>query len=382
MLRPVASPRVLINALSLTQGGGGRSYLVNVLHELERDTRGFEFTVAVDARDPLATAHLPSIELSPVRLPGLGHAARLPLRVVYEELALPVRAARFDLIYCPADLAPAYAAAPIVVQLQNLHIYDHRFYDTFRIRVLEQLVRMGVRGARRIVFATRAAADQISQRIPVPAERVAIVPHGVAPQSFESDRSSGVAGAKPYLFLAASLERHKRIEVLIRSLKHVEDPSLEAWIAGTEELDPPYAAELHQLTAELGLTARVRFLGAVPYRQILSYYRGALALAFPSLLETFGHPTLEAMFAGTPIIAADIPATRELAGDIALYFPPDDAVALARAADRVARERDATDARVARGRERAAGFSWQRSVDGLCSVFDAALRERRGAVGG
>ena len=380
MLRPVAPPRVLINALSLTQGGGGRSYLVNVLHELERDTRGFDFTVAVDARDPLARAELPRIELARVRLPALGHSARLPLRVVYEEIALPVRAARFDLTYCPSDLAPAFATAPIVVQLQNLHIYDHRFYDTFRIRVLEQLVRLGVRRARRIIFSTRAAAECISQRIPIPAQRIAIVPHGVASESFESDRSPGAAGAKPYLFLAASLERHKRIEVLIRSLQHVEDRALEAWIAGSEEVDPPYAAELRRLTAELGLTARVQFLGPVPYRQILSYYRGALALAFPSLLETFGHPTLEAMFAGTPIIAADIPATRELAGDIALYFPPDDAVALARAADSVARDRAAASERVARGRERAAQFSWRRSVDGLCGVFDETLRERRGAV--
>jgi len=382
MLRPVASPRILINALSLTQGGGGRSYLVNVLRELERDPRGFDFTVAVDARDQLASAELRGIELALVRLPALGHSARLPLRVVYEQLALPFRAARFDLIYCPADLAPALATTPIVVQLQNLHIYDHRFYDTVRIRVLEQLVRLGVRRARRILFATNAAADRIRQRIPIPAQRIAIVPHGVAPESFDTDRSPGVAGAKPYLFLAASLERHKRIEVLIRSLQHVEDPALEAWIAGTDELDPPYAAELRRLTAELDLTSRVRFLGSVPYRQILSYYRGALAFAFPSLLETFGHPTLEAMFAGTPIIAADIPATRELAGDVALYFPPDDAIALARAADRVVREREAANERVARGRARAAEFSWKRCADGLCGAFDEALREHRAGVMG
>jgi glycosyltransferase involved in cell wall biosynthesis len=103
-------------------------------------------------------------------------------------------------------------------------------------------------------------------------------------------------------------------------------------------------------------------------------------MAFTSLLETFGHPMLEAMLAGTPIIAADMPAMREIAGDIALYFPPDDPIGLARAVDRVGRERDATNERVARGRDHAADFSWKRSVDGLCRVFDEVLRERRGGV--
>ena len=379
MLRPVASPRILINALSLTQGGGGRSYLVNVLHELERDTRGFAFTVLLAAHDPLVAADLSRIDLARLRLPALGHAARLPARVVYEELGLPLRAARFDLLYCPADLAPAVAKTPTVVALRNLHIYDHTYYDTVRIRVLERLVRLGVRRARRIVVPTRAAAARIGERVPIPAQRIAIVPHGVSPESFESDRSAGRAiDAKPYLFLPASVERHKRIEVLIRSLQHVADPGLEAWIAG-EEVDAAYAAELRGLAADLGLAARVRFLGPVPYRQILAYYRGAFAMAFTSLLETFGHPMLEAMLAGTPIIAADMPAMREIAGDIARYFPPDDPIGLARAVDQMARERDATSERVARGRDHAADFSWKRSVDGLCRVFDEVLRERRGA---
>jgi glycosyltransferase involved in cell wall biosynthesis len=246
--------------------------------------------------------------------------------------------------------------------------------------VLESLVRAGVRRARRILLPTQAAADWISQRIGIPTQRIAIVPHGVSPEAFEADRSEPApAGeAKPYLFLPASLERHKRIDVLIRSLQHVADPELEVWIAGSEEIDPSCATELRRLAESLGLASRVRFLGVIPYRSILHYYQGAVALAFPSLLETFGHPMLEAMLAGTPIVAADIPALREIAGDIALYFPPDDPIELAHAVDEVRAEPDAAKARVARGRVRAAEFSWRTSVDRLCNVFDEVLGEKRG----
>ena len=375
--------RILINALSLTKGGGGHSYLVNLLRELERDSRGLDFTVLSDSSE-LAAMETGRIEWAKVRLPALGHAARVPLRLAYEEAVLPVRARRFDLLYCLADLAPAVAGTPTVVALRNLHIYDRRFYDTFRLHALERLVQAGVRRARRILFPTRAAAEQISQRITIPAHRIAIVPHGVSMEPFESEpeKAAGATDRTPYLFLPASVERHKRIEVLIRSLLHVEDPKLEVWIAGTEELDRTYASELRRLAEQLGLASRVRFLGPVPYKEILRYYRGAVALAFTSHLETFGQPMLEAMLAETPILAADIPTFREIAGDIALYFPPDDSVQLARAADEVRREPDAAKERVARGRARAAEFSWKRSVDALCEVFDAVLGENRGGAGG
>jgi glycosyltransferase involved in cell wall biosynthesis len=381
MLRSVRRRRILINALSMNAGGGGHSYLVNLLRELDLDSRGFDFTVLTDS-ERLGGTESGWIDFARVKLPPPGSPARLPLRVAYEEAVLPGRARRFDLLYCPADLAPALAATPTVVALRNMHIYDKRFYGTLRLHVLERLVRAGVRRARRVLFPSRAAADLISQRIPIPAQRIAVVPHGVSPDSFEVAAAAGphTSPGKRYLFLPASLERHKRIEVLIQSLLHSEDPELEAWIAGTDALDPGYGAELRSLAERLGLASRVRFLGPVPYAQIIHYYRGALALAFTSHLETFGQPMLEAMLAETPIIAADIPAFREIAGDIALYFTPDDAAGLARAAERVRRERDAAKDRIARGRARAAEFTWNRSMDRLCQVFDEVLAEgRRGA---
>lgn len=365
--------RILVNALSLTEGGGGRSYLLNVLRELERDPRGFDFTVLVGSGQ-LSPEDAGGVEVATVQLPPPRAGARVLTRVAYEQALLPLRAGRYDLLYCVADLAPAIAGTPTVIALRNMHIYDNRFYGTFRLKALKPLVQAGVRRAQRVLFPTRAAADQISRVIPIPGERIAIVPHGVSPEAFAAE-ASPVADGTPYLFLPASLERHKRVQVLIRSLTHAPDRDLEAWIAGSDVVDPAYARDLRELAESLGVSSRVRFLGHVPYRDILGYYRGARALGFTSLLETFGHPMLEAMLAETPILAADIPSFREIAGDIALYFPPDDAEALARAAEEVRRDPDAAKARVERGRARATEFSWKRSVDLLCQVFDGVLGE-------
>jgi glycosyltransferase involved in cell wall biosynthesis len=201
---------------------------------------------------------------------------------------------------------------------------------------------------------------------------VAVVPYGVSEASFVEAKP--VEAEAPYLFLPAAPERHKNIGTLIEGLRHVSDSTLELWIAGNSLLDPAHCRELLELAARLGLTERVRFLGPVPYAELLGYYRGATAFVFPSLIETFGHPLLEAMLAQTPVVVSDIPTFREIAGDTALYFPPLDPKALAARIDAVGADPVATQQRVARARERAAGFSWQRSVDGLCEVLERALR--------
>jgi glycosyltransferase involved in cell wall biosynthesis len=367
--------RVLVNTLSLTHGGG-RSYVVNLLRELDRDPRGFEFSV-LTASGQLSAAETGGLDVTNVRLPSPRAAARVVFRVLYEETLLPLRAARFDLLYCLADLAPAVRLVPTVVALRNLNIYDRRFYDTARLRILERMVRLGLRRADRVVFPSRAAAELITKRIPLAPERIVVIPHGISAEAFRDDTAPPAADVPPYLFLPASLERHKNIPVLLECLAHVEDRRLQVWIAGGSETDRACEAELHRIVESLRLETRVRFLGRVPYSEILHYYRGAVALVFPSLIETFGHPLLEAMLAGTPILAADIPAFREIADDAALYFPPRDPVRLARLVDEMRREPGRTRARVERGRLRAREFSWSRSIDRLCAVFEETLGSRR-----
>jgi len=369
----VTRPRVLINALSLTLGGG-RSYLRNVLRELASDPRGFEFTVLV-ADGQLSLEEAAGIPFEVLRLPAAPPALRSAVRVLYEEAALPLRARRYDLLYCVADLSPAIAATPTVVLLRNLNIYDRRFYDDRRTRALYRFARVGVRRCREIICPTRAAADVIAASIGIDAGRIKVVPHGIAAEAFEADAAAHAASV-PYLFVSAAVERHKNLGVVIEALVRQPDPALELWIAGTVLTDPGYAAAVRGVAQRLGVEKRVHFLGAIPYRDMLAYYRGAAVFVFPSLIETFGHPLLEAMLAGSPIVAADIPSFREIAEDVALFFPPADPVALADAIEATRAAPEAASARAARGRERAAEFSWRRSVDQLCEVLAGALAPR------
>ena len=365
----MSEPRVLINALTVIDGGG-RSYILNLLRELGADSRGFHFTVLMVV-EQLSEQELAGLEHKAVRLTGGSSLARLAQRLLYEQAVLPLVSSRFDLLYCLADMVPVAVRVPTVVALRNLNVYDRRFYNTARLRILRVVIPVGLRRARRIVFPTRASADLICPRLGIREQRVAVVHHGISGEAFEGG-ARAPAGV-PYLFLPAALERHKNIGLLIESMRHVSDPDLELWIAGQSITDPQCAAELRALVDRLGLAAKVRFLGSVPYREIMGYYRGARALVFPSVIETFGHPLLEAMLAGTPILASDIPAFREIGGEAAVYFPLGDPRALARCIDSALSDEQGSRRRVALGRERAARFSWKSSADALCRVFAEVL---------
>jgi len=365
-------PRILINAMSLTQQGGGRSYVRNLLRELDGDDRGLDFAILC-ARGAVAPEEAGRIPVYEARLPNLRGTVRTLARVAYEELWMPLRIRDFSALYCVADLAPAYCPIPKIVALRNFNIYDRRFYDTARTRALFRLVKAGVRAAAAVITPSRAAAEAIGPLVGIAPSAIHVVHHGISEAAFRAERPAAAQDAN-YLFLPANLERHKNFEVLFAMMPLLDDPTLELWIAGGDLLDPAWAGHLRRLVNERELESRVRFLGPVPYERVLAYYRGARALVFPSQLETFGHPLLEAMLAGTPVVASDLPSFHELAGDIAVYAPASDARAFAARVNETLRDVAATAARVARGRERAAAFTWKASTDRLCEVLWRVIR--------
>jgi glycosyltransferase involved in cell wall biosynthesis len=111
----------------------------------------------------------------------------------------------------------------------------------------------------------------------------------------------------------------------------------------------------------------------VTRQELVSLYRRASALVFPSLYEGFGQPPLEAMACGCPVACSNAGALPEVVGDAARLFDPHDPAAIAAAV------RDVLDAPAEwqrLGLARAASFSWEATAHGYDDAYRAALSTR------
>ncbi len=123
----------------------------------------------------------------------------------------------------------------------------------------------------------------------------------------------------------------------------------------------------------------VEALGNVSLDELVSLYRRASALVFPSLYEGFGLPPLEAMACGCPVACSDAASLPEVCGDAARYFSPDDAEEMAAA---VAEVLDDPAPWVERGLARAAEFTWERAAAAARGRLSRAARRSLTACAG
>src|SRR4029077_8231643 len=114
-------------------------------------------------------------------------------------------------------------------------------------------------------------------------------------------------------------------------------------------------------------------LGHIDEDDLVALYAGCAAAVQPSSYEGFGLSVLEGMAAGAPVIVARTPALLEVAGDAALAFAHNSADALTAQLDSVLAGGPAIDELRARGRRRAAEFTWDRTSRMTAAVYREAL---------
>jgi glycosyltransferase involved in cell wall biosynthesis len=380
--------RVGLNLIFLGEraGGAGR-YARELPGALLAAAPATEVTVFVsrDAPDDLREEPW-AREVRWVTVPVTMHGP--PLHVPAEYLALPALAAarRLDVLHSPANtgpaIAPGLATVVSVLDLIWLHRPEEweaspRVHETMRRRVSR-----AVRRADRIFAISHAAARDLTATLGLASERIEVTPLAARPPRARATAEDvlraqlDLADARVVLCVAQK-RPYKNLHRLVRAL-----PALEQDVVLVLPGSPtPHEAQLRTLAIELGVERRVRLPEWLSEEQLEGLYALSSAFVLPSLIEGFGLPVLEAMLRGVPVACSNASSLPEVAGDAALLFDPSSQAEVTGAIRRLLEDRALAERLAARGRERAAGFSWERtgaaSLDGYRRAI-AARSARRG----
>jgi glycosyltransferase involved in cell wall biosynthesis len=284
-------------------------------------------------------------------LPPRPHTARSPQRLltVYDLSYL-----RFPEIY-----GPSYAA---VMNAALGSITDADWVMTSSCATREELIERRVAREERI-FVAALAADPATfypcrDAAALEAVRTRLgIPHGSYLLSVNSP--------DPRKNLACAVQAFGRL------LQQEHLPDLSLVLAGNSG---PGSETVRAAVAGIpGLRDRVRFTGFVPDEDLAALYSGAVALLYPSIYEGFGLPPLEAMQCGTPVITSNTSSLPEVVGEAGIMLDPSDEDALCDAVLMLYRD-DGLRASLGRAAlERAASFTWERSIEQTLSAYRAVI---------
>jgi glycosyltransferase involved in cell wall biosynthesis len=231
---------------------------------------------------------------------------------------------RCDVFHAPSiDEALVRSPVPMVVTLHDLIALKHR--GQYLRSVLRFKLRcLAVQRAVRVIVPSEVVGDDAVDALGIPRDRVVVVAKAAAPAMHaRSDQEVQAVRARfglpeQYLLWVGALrspDPHKRVLALARASRKL--PLVMVGAGG------PWAQELPDVT----------LTGAVDDDQLAAIYTGAHALISPSVDGGFGLPLIEALACGTPVVASDAPAVREVLGDRAITCPVDDLEGLIAAAE-------------------------------------------------
>ena len=338
-----------ISLLTLVPGivGGSETYARELCRTLgrvgEHEYRVFLPSIAEDAADGLPARvvgrYRAAVDMrGRVRAMADGLLRGGPLR---RELELESLAGIHFPLSVMIPLVSSPPAATTILDLQHEFLPEN--FPRWELAYRRYLYGASARRSRVVIAISEHGRETLIERLSLPPERVRTIHLGVDLERF----SPADVPREPFLLYPANRWPHKNHVTLFRAL----------------DLLPDYRLVLTGYDGPV--PDGVESLGRVGADELVDLYRRAAALVFPSRYEGFGQPVLEALACACPVACSDLPPLREVAGDAAIYFDPDEPESIAAATlEAIARGG-------ASGPARAAGFTW----DETARRHDAVYRE-------
>jgi glycosyltransferase involved in cell wall biosynthesis len=305
---------------------------------------------------------------------------------LWRDVRLPLAAwtSGIDVLHCPANLAPFVAAVPTVVTVHDLIPLDLAPTSADTVKWVRRVTRGALR-ARQVLTPSEYTRQRLIETLGVQADRITVNHWAPDRQTHRVDDPAvlralrakyGLPDAAPYILAFGAEDPRKNTRRIVQAWAQLPDDVRRQCHLLIVGLQPAALERMHAFADPLVPDGSCSLHGFADEADMSSLMSGALALCYPSLLEGFGLPILDAFVCGAPVITSNRTSLPEVAGDAAILVDPDDTAAIAAAMRDVVVSPERRDALRAAGNRRAALFSWDRCARTAARVLARAARRQ------
>jgi alpha-1,3-rhamnosyl/mannosyltransferase len=320
-----------------------------------------------------------------VAVPPLGSTTDVTVEVfgsrgpflVWEQVALPLRARSASILFCPTYVGPLRTATPMVVA--NHGIYERMPDEFSRIQRLRSttLHRLTTRRADGVIANSLNTRTDVAEFFGLPENAIDVVypAPGRAfvddkpPAAIEAERERVLGSTDPFFIFVGKLSRRRHVPELV-----------EAFARLRETLTQPYrlvvigpnttGTDVPRLAAAHGVGDSVLYLSHLEQEALALLYAGALAFVLPTTYEGISYTMFEAMASGTPVVTVDHPTIHEIDESAALVLPSPSVADIFDGLELVATDAALRKKLSERGRACAAEYTWTRNAEETMAILD------------
>ncbi|MCW2996108.1 MAG: glycosyltransferase family 4 protein [Conexibacter sp.] len=381
--------RIGINALHLTEGGGGAvRYAGELLRAICENAHGLDITVFVSREAPediVNAVWASAVRFVTVPVPAQGRSTAL---VQVGGLLPYALRHRVQVLHSLAGVGPprvpgAMASVVTLLDVIWLLLPDQVSMTAAQRATWIRFSRLATGTATRVIAISEAGARDISKAYDIPRAKIDVTPLGVRtvalaePTPEPELRARLGLGDGRILLSIGQQQPYKAQDQLIRALAALDEEEHGDVVLALPGPPTAYGAELERLAAELGVADRVALLGFVADEDVEGLFVVATGVVQPSRMEGFGLPALEALHRGRPLATSGHSALGEVVGDAALRFDPDDVGSVTGALRRLLDDEALRDDLAVRGPLRAATFTWEATAAATLESYRRALHRGR-----
>jgi glycosyltransferase involved in cell wall biosynthesis len=284
--------------------------------------------------------------------------------------------AKLDMTHSPTPFILPTSGKKIVT-VHDLFFLDFpQMTDKNARTVYPGRIRKSLHKADGIIAVSRFTAQQLMQRFALDERKIKVIHHGIDREEWKSSEWESLKRTKnslglpsDFLLFVGTHEPRKNLPRLLKALCFVHEryQKIPLVLVGRRGID---SVRIERDIRELALDSWVKMVNYVTESELRHIYQLASVFVYPSFVEGFGIPLLEAMACGLPIITSRSSALPEIAQDAAVYADPNDAEDLAEKIMHVCKDKGLRDKLKSAGESRIRSFSWEKTASETLAFYE------------